>query len=70
MRLVKVFIHEDVVTPGKVAENRQAFVYYHADWKEYFVRFYINGKVQPKMTYPADDRADALERAEWFVYGS
>jgi hypothetical protein len=46
---------------------RRATVYYHADWSDYFVRFYINGRHMRKMFYPADSREDAIARAEWFV---
>lgn len=47
---------------------RKAVVYYHADWNEYFVRFYINYKYMRKYFYPADSKGDAVARAEWFVW--
>lgn len=45
----------------------KAVAYYHADWQEFFVRFWINDVVQDKATYPASDRADAIATAEFFV---
>lgn len=62
MRRIKTFAR---VRPG--VPRRTAIVYYHADWGEYFVRFWIDGIVQRKAFYPADDEADAMETAEFFV---
>lgn len=62
MRLIKQLIR---VTPS--LDVRRAVVYYHADWKDFFVRFYLNGVVIHKATYPADSREDAISKADWFV---
>lgn len=48
-------------------ETRKATVYYHADWQDYFVRFYLNHKHMPRLFYCADSKEDAKERADWFV---
>lgn len=48
-------------------ETRKATVYYHADWQDYFVRFYVDHKHQPLLFICAESREDAIERADYFV---
>jgi hypothetical protein len=48
-------------------EVRKAIVYYHADWQEYFVRFYRDDKYQHNADYFASDREDAIGTADYFV---
>lgn len=62
MRLIDVFTR--VCNEN---HTREARVYYHADWQEYVVRFYINGKHQRKADYHADDKQDALDTADYWT---
>lgn len=47
---------------------RAAKVYFHADWEEYTVRFYINGVHQRKADYHADDKQDAIDTADYWTH--
>lgn len=62
MRLIKSFTREEALRPVRVAN-----VYFHADWEEYTVRFYINGVHQRKADYHADDKQDAIETADFWT---
>lgn len=62
MKLVKKFTRQ--VTE---AHHREARVYLHADWNEYVVRFYINGTLQHKADYHADDVEDATDTADYWT---
>lgn len=46
---------------------RKAIVYYHADWTEYWVRFFIDDQHLRKADYPADSKEDAIASADFFV---
>lgn len=63
MRKIKTF--ERRTESGTV---RKAVVYYHADWQEWFVRFYLDDTYVRKCMYEADGYADAADRAEHFIY--
>jgi hypothetical protein len=75
MRKVKTFERrwiENVVDKSTTHEVtalrlRTAIVYYHADWEEYCVRFYIDGTHQTLADYMTDDKDDAISTADYFV---
>jgi hypothetical protein len=71
MRKVKTFERKsnrwDDPTPAVERPYRTAIVYYHADWQEYCVRFYIDGTHQTLADYMTDDKDDAISTADYFV---
>lgn len=68
MRKVQTFTR---VLPNEAAtptiQSREAIVYFHAEWKEYCVRFYLNGVHQRLADYFTDDKEDAISSADYFV---
>jgi hypothetical protein len=69
MRKVKTFERTsnrwDEPTPKVERPHRLAVVYYHADWQEYFVRCWEDGKSLGIRT--AEDMASAMATADYFV---
>jgi len=47
--------------------SRKAVIYRDAEWEEFQVDFYQDGKKQEKATYHTDDKGDANDTAEGFV---
>lgn len=49
-------------------ERRCVRVRYDRDWREWYVRLYVDGQQQHGATYHTDDHADAVDTA-WVMLG-